>query len=152
MRMSNNYDDLRINEYSQKVFYDRRKKILREGGIYFYDLAEDLVRKIIDLISISTEVPDKCDINSIELKSSKNGNFAFSFYMRNGEHHDSLETLEKYENLYVLAKRITDTKYNSLVLFEAMKIWEKLDNYYISSWQKGIFENSAEKVKFNIMQ
>lgn len=141
-----------INEHSKRVFDSRRKKIESEGGTCFYDLAGELVMNLVVLIYNSTGIPGKCDISSIELKSSKNGNLAFSFYMRNGEYHNSLETLEKYEDLYVNAKKITETKYNSLVLFEAMKIWEKLDNYYISSWKSGMFENSAEKVKFNIMQ
>lgn len=152
--MANNYDVLRINEYSQKVFYNRRKKIIMDDGTanYFYDLSEDLVRNLLDLFDASTNIPGKCDIYLIGLECSKNGNLAFSFYMKNGEYHNSLETLKKYENLYVVAKKITDTKYDSLVLFQAMKIWDKLDNYYISNWESGIFQNSAQKVYFNMMQ
>lgn len=152
--MANNYDVLRINEYSKKVFYNRRKKIIMDDGTanYFYDLSEDLVRNLLDLFDVSTNIPGKCDIYLIGLECCENGNLAFSFYMKNGEYHNSLETLKKYENLYVVAKKITDTKYDSLVLFQAMKIWDKLDNYYISNWESGIFQNSAQKVYFNMMQ
>lgn len=154
MCMSNFYDDfnLDINYFSKMAFNCRRKKIIKENGICFYDSAKNLVRTLIELILISTQIPGNCDINSIELLPSNDGNFAFSFYMRNGEYHKNVETLEKYERLFAVAKKISDTEYNTLVLFEAMKIWDKLDNFYISNWRKTTFENGAESVKFSMMQ
>lgn len=149
-----NYRDcnISINDYSKRAFISRRGKIIREGRTCFYDLAEDLVGNLVNLFYVSSEIPGNCDINSVELFSSNNGNFTFSFYMRNGEHHNGIDTLEKYGILFEMAKKITDTKYNSLVLFEAMKIWDKLDYFYVLDWKSTVFENGAESVKFSMMQ
>lgn len=141
-----------INEYSKIAFNSRRRKIIREGRICFYDLAEELVKDLVYLFFVFSEIPGNCDINSVELFSSNNGNFAFSFYMRNGEYHKGIDTLKKYESIFEVAKKITDTKYNSLVLFEAMKIWDKLDYFYVLDFKSTVFENGAESVKFSMMQ
>jgi len=127
-----------INEYSKIAFNSRRGKIIREGRICFYDLAEELVKDLVAAAMI---------IAAFFL-----GNFAFSFYMRNGEYHKGIDTLKKYESIFEVAKKITDTKYNSLVLFEAMKIWDKLDYFYVLDFKSTVFENGAESVKFSMMQ